>query len=60
MITEEQIKQLNKTQQEGKVHPYTCDRKGVNCQVEKNDGVLIATLEGWICPCGEYKQKIKI
>jgi hypothetical protein len=21
-----------------------------------NDGVLIATLNGWVCPCGEYRQ----
>lgn len=22
----------------------------------ENDGVLIPTTEGWICPCGKYKQ----
>jgi len=22
-----------------------------------NEGVLIATTEGWICPCGKYKQE---
>ena len=25
---------------------------------DENEGVLIATESGWICPCGEYKQKI--
>lgn len=23
---------------------------------DENEGVLIATIEGWICPCGEYTQ----
>ena len=23
---------------------------------DENDGVLVATTEGWVCPCGEYKQ----
>lgn len=23
---------------------------------DENEGVLVATTEGWVCPCGEYKQ----
>ena len=23
---------------------------------DENEGVLIATRDGWICPCGKYKQ----
>lgn len=58
-FTEEQVKHLNEQQQSGKVHPYTCDRSSMNCQVRFNegDGILLATTDGWICPCGNYKQK---
>lgn len=24
---------------------------------DENEGVLIATKDGWICPCGKYTQK---
>lgn len=57
--TEEQIKDLNARQANPNMHPYTCDRKSLKCQTRQflaKDGVLIATKEGWICPCGEYKQ----
>lgn len=23
---------------------------------DENEGILVATTEGWVCPCGEYKQ----
>jgi DNA polymerase III delta prime subunit len=23
---------------------------------DENEGILIATTDGWVCPCGEYKQ----
>ena len=42
------------------VHPYTCCSKtsaGEICKrSEHDDGVLIATENGWICPCGKYTQ----
>lgn len=53
---------LNQQQVSGKFHPYTCDRSHPDCEVNKQprdfskDGVLIATKDGWICPCGNYKQ----
>lgn len=31
---------------QGEIIPYTSE----------NEGVLIATENGWICPCGQYKQ----
>lgn len=61
-FTKEIVEQLNKRQQEGKYHPYTCDRSFSECEVvlgnynHSKDGVLIATENGWICPCGKYKQ----
>lgn len=63
--TEEQVNELNKQQKSGKFHPYTCDRKAKECEVDmgpietrdwSKDGILIATTEGWVCPCGKYKQ----
>jgi hypothetical protein len=60
-FTEEQCKKINEFQKSGKFHPLTCDRKHKNCEVnnmneDRQDGVLIATEDGLICPCGKYKQ----
>lgn len=58
-FTKEIVEQLNKRQQKEKYHPYTCDRSFFECETKHNhlkDGVLIATENGWICPCGKYKQ----
>lgn len=39
---------------------YQARIKGVDVPyTSNNEGVLVATLEGWICPCGQYKQEIK-
>jgi len=58
--TEHEVYLLNKNQEDPNMHPYTCDRRGSKCEKAENDpnkdGVLIATKDGWICPCGEYKQ----
>lgn len=60
--TEEEIQKLNDFQQTGRFHPHTCDRRAAECEVKctprdySKDGVLIATKDGWICPCGKYKQ----
>lgn len=65
-LFQETIDELNKIQISGKVHPYTCDRRAKECEVNIEprdyckDGVLIATENGWICPCGKYKQEIKL
>lgn len=58
------IEELNEQQKSGLVHPYTCDRKHKDCETKilprdySKDGILIATEDGWICPCGKYKEKI--
>lgn len=56
-FTEDQVKVLNTYQKLDYVHPYTCG--GENCERQKRDdqGKLIATTDGWICPCGKYEQK---
>ena len=51
-FSDEQVLKLNEFQKSKKFHPFTCD-----CGRDREDkGILIATNEGWICPCGEYKQ----
>lgn len=61
-FSNEQVKSLNDYQQERIFHPFTCDRKSPECETKTNpddilaEGVLIATTEGWVCPCGKYKQ----
>ena len=43
-------------------HPYTCcgsDNEGNHCNRSKHDdGILIATRDGWVCPCGKYTQDL--
>jgi len=67
-FTKEQVEKLNKYQKEGKFHPFTCTGQLIEQEDEKgkfteksrsvceNEGILIATEEGWVCPCGQYKQ----
>lgn len=61
-FTPEKVIELNKQQKNGLYHPYTCDRNSDECEIKikprdySKDGVLIATTDGWICPCGKYKQ----
>lgn len=45
-----QVKNMNEYQQAGRGHPFTCN---ATCGRRKP---LTATKDGWICPCGEYKQ----
>lgn len=51
--TQETVDALNRYQQEGKFHPYTCPGNKPDCAKHRN---LIATTDGWVCQCGEYKQ----
>ncbi len=58
-FSQEKIDELNKQQLDNNYHPYTCDRRSKCCEVNQDktkNGVLIATTDGWICPCGKYKQ----
>ena len=58
-FTKGQVDALNKYQNEGKFHPFTCCSHPVpECERKagKSEGKLIATVNGWICPCGKYTQ----
>ncbi len=51
--TDEQVGALNRWQERGDVHPFTCPGDHDRCH---NQRELRATPEGWVCACGEYKQ----
>lgn len=51
--TPEEVERLNAQQKAGQFHPYTCPGDLPACQKHRE---LIATEQGWVCACGEYKQ----
>lgn len=56
-FSDESIKRLNEEQNDDRFHGYTCcGYDGCVRSEQPNWGKLIATKEGWICPCGKYKQ----
>ena len=56
-FTEEQVINLNNYQTKGKFHPFTCcGHNGCNRMAQTNEGLLVATTDGWICPCEKYTQ----
>ena len=59
-FSKDQVENLNHFQMSGIHHPFTCCSAGSeqNCERRNGtgEGILKATEQGWICPCGEYKQ----
>lgn len=71
-FTQEEVDALNDYQSKGKFHPFTCcggNKNTPNCfrikdasELDPNisyadsEGILKATKDGWVCPCGEYTQ----
>ena len=65
-FTKEQVEKLNNYQKSGRFHPFTCcspenipecmRRNKTGKTYEDNDGLLLATEQGWVCPCGKYTQ----
>lgn len=65
-FTPEEVRELNDHQQKGSFHPFTCcSPEYVDGCTRKNktgksimldEGTLVATTEGWVCPCGGYVQ----
>jgi hypothetical protein len=61
VFSDEQVEKLNNHQADTRFHPYTCcsgDKNTPNCKRAsgEDEGKLIATNKGWVCPCGEYTQ----
>jgi hypothetical protein len=59
--TPEQLKDLNVMQSSYYSHPFTCcNANRSKCPKDPNNrdqGCLIPTEDGFICPCGKYKQE---
>lgn len=61
-FTDKDVLEFNKHQKSNLFHPYTCSRKPKECETKttprdfSKDGVLTATRDGLICPCGKFKQ----
>lgn len=60
VFTPEEIKALEKFQNDRSVHPFTCCGPSDILECERNkgisEGILTPTENGWICPCGKYTQ----
>lgn len=60
MKSKEEIYEMNKRQHEGRYHPYTCCGFDNCVRSEQTDnGILIATEQFWVCPCGKYTQEYR-
>jgi len=55
-FTPEQVVALNRFQQCGRFHPFTCGGNRKDAAHLDGEGVLVATPEGWRCPYCDYKQ----
>jgi hypothetical protein len=55
-FTPEQVDRLNRWQFRSSDHPYTCGGLRKDEQHLDNEGVLMATANGWICPYCTYTQ----
>jgi len=54
--SDEQIRSLMDYQHLGFFHPFTCGTKEKHNHPD-DDAVLVATRDGWVCPCCDYTQK---
>lgn len=65
-FTDEQVNAMNAFQEAGRFHPFTCcspeeiegcyRKNNIGDSYEEKEGILKATNDGWVCPCGKYKQ----
>ena len=55
--TQEQVAALNRYQQGRWMHPFTCGSGNrTDAAHLDGEGILVATLDGWICPYCDYRQ----
>ena len=56
--TADQILALNQFQTLGRFHPFTCPNRGdgEHRMFNGDEGALVATRRGWICPWCDYTQ----
>lgn len=55
VFTPEQVYNLNQYQIRGEFHPFTCG-SGHRTEHPDKEGILVATIYGWICPYCDYRQ----
>lgn len=53
-FTPDQVKHLNAYQGNSFWHPFTCARR--DDTLHPDEGALVATIGGWICPYCDYRQ----
>lgn len=53
--TQEVVDALNAQQRNAQLHPYTCG-SGHRTEHPDGEGVLVATVNGWMCPFCDYRQ----
>jgi hypothetical protein len=54
--TPEQVKALNEYQEGGWMHPFTCGGNNRDANHLDGEGILVATVYGWVCPYCDYEQ----
>lgn len=56
IFTREQVLNLQKWQDNNRVHPFTCGKRDDHPMLHGDFGVLIPTVRGWICQFCDYTQ----
>jgi hypothetical protein len=54
VFTPEEVVVLERYQRDGRYHPFTCANRGDGSHRE--EGLLVPTVRGWICPYCDYTQ----
>lgn len=53
------VAKLNAHQLNPTFHPYTCSNRPLDQRHLDGEGILVATVDGWVCPFCEYKQPFR-
>lgn len=60
VFTAEEVVNLTRSQRERMRHPFTCGKRNdpdnPHPVLDGDNGVLVATVRGWICPFCDYTQ----
>lgn len=56
VFTPEEVESLNAYQRAGVFHPFTCGGNRTDEAHLDGEGILLATVDGWVCPYCDYTQ----